>query len=356
VTKIPKRFLLVGPMPPPNGGATVLFEHLVNYLCIQDYIIVTVDTSPAIAGAQQSIVSKFLSRFWRLFKVVYLILLNLKQSDILFLNVSKSGFAFFLPLGLVLCKVFSKKLVVRKFGGDFYDEMLSRGKKSLTFRFLGYADKVFFETKRELELYKTLSNKCNVSWFPNCREFSSELCQSEITEEAVLKVVFVGEVKEDKGIEILLDADLNDLSVQVDVYGPLCKGVDETSFGRNSKVFYRGVLSRDVINQTLSKYDCLILPTFYKGEGYPGVILEAFGAGLAVITTEWNAIPELIEDGQNGILLPVKDSLAIRNAFSRLLDSPLLLSDMKSKAFLCIEYYEVNSVHRRVIKEIEAIE
>nr|WP_297347952.1 glycosyltransferase family 4 protein [uncultured Glaciecola sp.] len=347
--------LMVGPLPPPNGGATILFECLIQYVKMNDYDVKVIDTSPTTAGAQQGVFNKIFSRLGRFFKVTISILANIQKCKVLFLNVSKNGFVFYLPLCIIICKIFSKKIIVRKFGGDFFDIMKLHGNKSLTLKMLGIADKVFFETKREIELYKSISKKDNVSWFPNCREFDTSPHLTSSLGSGPLKIVFVGEVKPDKGINVLLDSDLSDLNVQIDVFGPLCDGIIKESFRRNSKISYCGILSRDVLTQTLSKYDCLILPTFYKGEGYPGVILEAFSAGLAIITTKWKAIPELITDEINGLLLPINDPVAIRNAITYLEGNPELLLNMKSEALKCRENFEVNKVHFRVIKEVEAI-
>ena len=54
-------------------------------------------------------------------------------------------------------------------------------------------------------------------------------------------------------------------------------------------------------------YDVLILPTYHEGEGYPGIILEAFSLGLPVISTNWNSIPEIVKHNENGLLVPIKD-------------------------------------------------
>ncbi len=48
--------------------------------------------------------------------------------------------------------------------------------------------------------------------------------------------------------------------------------------------------------RTLSKYDEVLLPTYYPGEGYPGIIIEAYSVGIPVITTKWKSIPEIADD------------------------------------------------------------
>jgi glycosyltransferase involved in cell wall biosynthesis len=54
---------------------------------------------------------------------------------------------------------------------------------------------------------------------------------------------------------------------------------------------------------TLRNYDALIFPSYYQGEGHPGVLVEAMMAGLPIITTQFRSIPELVQDGVNGLLM-----------------------------------------------------
>jgi glycosyltransferase involved in cell wall biosynthesis len=60
----------------------------------------------------------------------------------------------------------------------------------------------------------------------------------------------------------------------------------------------------------------LILPTYHVGEGYPGIIIEAFSIGMPVISTYWNSIPELISHNKNGLLVPIKDLDSLVNSIS----------------------------------------
>jgi len=66
--------------------------------------------------------------------------------------------------------------------------------------------------------------------------------------------------------------------------------------------------------ETIQKYDVLILPTFYQGEGYPGVIIEAYSLGLPVITTNWKAIPEIVENRKTGLLIEPRSTAALVDA------------------------------------------
>jgi glycosyltransferase involved in cell wall biosynthesis len=64
----------------------------------------------------------------------------------------------------------------------------------------------------------------------------------------------------------------------------------------------------------LADYDVLVLPTFWKGEGYPGVIIEAFCAGVPVIATSLDGIKEIVSHGKNGLLVQPKNVAELAGA------------------------------------------
>jgi len=65
------------------------------------------------------------------------------------------------------------------------------------------------------------------------------------------------------------------------------------------------------------------------GEGgsdnLPTVIAEAMLAGVPVISTPLAGVPEMIDDGEDGVLVPVRDSIRLSEAIARLLADPVRL-------------------------------
>jgi glycosyltransferase involved in cell wall biosynthesis len=62
-------------------------------------------------------------------------------------------------------------------------------------------------------------------------------------------------------------------------------------------------------------------------DGIPNVLMEAMSVGLPVVTTRISGIPELINDGVNGLLIPPEDPTALAQAFVRLIeDNPLAIN------------------------------
>ena len=73
-------------------------------------------------------------------------------------------------------------------------------------------------------------------------------------------------------------------------------------------------------NQYLKALDVFVLPSLK--EGLPYVIMEAMAAGLPVIATNVGGMPDMIADGDVGILVPPKDSQALAKAIETLAANP----------------------------------
>jgi glycosyltransferase involved in cell wall biosynthesis len=79
------------------------------------------------------------------------------------------------------------------------------------------------------------------------------------------------------------------------------------------------------------------------------VILEAFAHGIAVVATPVGAVPEVIEDGRNGLLIPVGDVDALAHALRRLIEDPLMRARLGEAARRDhAERYEIGGYIKRL--------
>jgi glycosyltransferase involved in cell wall biosynthesis len=68
------------------------------------------------------------------------------------------------------------------------------------------------------------------------------------------------------------------------------------------------------------RHDLLVFPSTYEGFGL--VLLEAMSQGLPVVATPVGCVPDLVRDGDTGVIVPVRDGMALADAVIRLMDSP----------------------------------
>jgi glycosyltransferase involved in cell wall biosynthesis len=67
----------------------------------------------------------------------------------------------------------------------------------------------------------------------------------------------------------------------------------------------------------LPEVDVMVLPSHY-GEGVPRSLIEAAACGLPCVTTDAPGCREIVEDGVNGYLVPVRDAKALADSIRRL--------------------------------------
>jgi glycosyltransferase involved in cell wall biosynthesis len=110
--------------------------------------------------------------------------------------------------------------------------------------------------------------------------------------------------------------------ITLDLYGPVREGYEECFQAlleqAGEAVTHHGYVDHGEMLRSYPNYDVLVLPTTYPGEGYPGVIIEALANGLPVIATRWRAIPEIVKDGENGLLCEPKDIDSLADCLTRI--------------------------------------
>jgi glycosyltransferase involved in cell wall biosynthesis len=83
-----------------------------------------------------------------------------------------------------------------------------------------------------------------------------------------------------------------------------------------------GLQPRHRVLELLAQADVKALPSI--SEGIPVSLMEALAMGLPAVATAISGVPELIEDGQTGLLVPARDGQALATAISKLYGAPEL--------------------------------
>ena len=93
--------------------------------------------------------------------------------------------------------------------------------------------------------------------------------------------------------------------------------------GLEDRTILTGHLSRQEMFDHLPLYDVLVYPSLFA-EGCPLSMLEGMSMGRTIVASNSGAIPEMIRDGESGLLVESGDSNAISHALERLLRNPAL--------------------------------
>jgi glycosyltransferase involved in cell wall biosynthesis len=104
----------------------------------------------------------------------------------------------------------------------------------------------------------------------------------------------------------------------------------------------------DNIRSYMQKADVIVLPSYYR-EGIPLSLLEGAAMGMPIITTDSTGCREVVEDGKNGFLVPIRDVAKLSSAMERFTKKPMLVSRMgKESRKLAVKKFD----SRRIVKEI----
>ncbi len=162
------------------------------------------------------------------------------------------------------------------------------------------------------------------------------------------EILCVGRLTPAKGQHILIDA-LEKLTregrqVRLRLVG---SGPDEASLREHAArvtarecVVFEGAISQDRIRDFYAAADVFCLPSF--AEGLPVVLMEAMAMEIPCVTTHIAGIPELIRDGEDGLLVPPSDLESLAGALARLMDDAELRQRMgKNGRTRVREHYEL---------------
>jgi glycosyltransferase involved in cell wall biosynthesis len=84
--------------------------------------------------------------------------------------------------------------------------------------------------------------------------------------------------------------------------------------------------ARRDLGNLLAAMDMFVMPSLW--EGLPLSLVLAMGAGVPVVATAIAGIPEVVQDGRSGLLVPPGDPVALGAALARLADDPVLRARM----------------------------
>lgn len=149
------------------------------------------------------------------------------------------------------------------------------------------------------------------------------------------KFVFMARICREKGCDLIFEAISklnNSFQYDMDFYGPVSKDYLSDFYKHINKfenVSYHGQVNPEDVFKTLSNYDCLLLPTYYEGEGFPGSIVDAFISGIPTIVSDWKDLSSFIENAKTGFVIPVKDSNSLAKKMCILISNSDLLYSMK---------------------------
>ncbi len=155
----------------------------------------------------------------------------------------------------------------------------------------------------------------------------------------VTRLLFVGRLASSKGVDVAIEA-LRPLTERhrftLTVLG---SGPDEAMLHEMAQnlhwVNFGGHVSVAEVSEAMNQADLLLVPSTWR-ENSPGVVLQAHAIGLPVLASRTGGIPELIEEGVDGLLVAPGDVDRWRAELDRLLGNPDEISRLRSNVVAAI--------------------
>ena len=230
-------------------------------------------------------------------------------------------------------------------GIDLYRNQLHLREKLL------YADQIItcskfnrkFINDRFSEIFELISDKIYVHY--HGLDFGEFLYEPD--GRIPRRIVAVGSLEKYKGFDYLLRAvhelGIRGIDYEVELVGDGQESDHLQALANklqiSEKVKFRGWLHHKEVQSAIRQATILVHPSPELNDGAPNVIKEAMALGTPVVASSVAAIPELLENGRNGLLAEPKDVNGLANAVETLLANPSL---RRKYADAAREYVEKN--------------
>ena len=321
------------------GGAAVLAQRIFEFITKHPFLLVKHYQIRHFWRSKFQLIDYFIWFFRFPFAIF--------SYDVVSFHVTRDFHFTIGPFLWIWAKLFHKKTFYHLFGGGFHRqyEKMPWFLKLLVEKTILKSDYFAVETL-EMKHYFQQKGYQNILWLPNSRKPVEDIKPDKKFSK---KLVFISRILPGKGVsELIRTAELLPDDYQLDVYGPFdTKYYKENPF-ENTKVNYKGIIHPDQVIEILLENDILLMPTYLDREGYPGIIIEALSAGIPVIATDCCVMSEMITDGYNGFLVPVRDALAIAKAVLRFNNDNY--QKFRQNALQSFEKFNSNKVFNKIVK------
>ncbi len=197
-------------------------------------------------------------------------------------------------------------------------------------------------------------------------EYYPDVHLQETGSPAPVNLLFVGVLRESKGVLVFLEACRLLAETNTPFQANLMGKFESEAFqekvwtlvrryGLEGSVHFLGVLTGDEKREAFTQADVFCFPTHFESEALSVVLIEALSFGLPIVATQWRGLPSLVEDGDNGFLVPIKDPDAVADRLRRLIADPDLRHRMGQQGRArYLDRYTVAKYHERINRVFQA--
>lgn len=336
--------LFIAPLPPPVHGSAMVSQQIKDSKLICDSFRcdwVNLSTSRSMGEIGQ----RNLIKVWRFLSALFITFWKLltQRYALCYIAIACRGSGFLKDAPFVLlCKLFRRKMVIHHHNKGMANDVDRMPFKLLMPMVYKNAKVILLSWHLYFDIEKIVPKE-NVMICPNGIVADNlEHINVAKSENRVPHLLFLSNLMESKGVYVLLDACkiLKDKGVEFvcDFVGGETSEIDSDMF--NIEVNHRGLGSHVIYNgrkygtekaRFLADSDIFIHPTY--NDCFPLVLLEAMQYRLPIVTTNEGGIPDVVQDGVNGIICERQNVESLAAAIERLLLNPALRRQMGNAGY-----------------------
>jgi glycosyltransferase involved in cell wall biosynthesis len=269
------------------------------------------------------------------------------------LSLFRPGLCYFTPMskGIGFYKDFLVIAMVRLYGVKLVYHFHNKGVKTREGRFID--DRLYRLAFRNTDvillsrlLYPDISKYCPFNRVHICQNGIPASVQPGTSAggDGVPVILFLSNLLRSKGVFVLLES-CKILAERNVAFKCIIAGGDgdltvaglesyARQMGLENRVVFPGKCIGAAKEDLFINSDIFVLPTYYFNECMPLVLLEAMKYSLPVVSTFEGAIPELVDDGVTGFLVPQKDPFLLADRIENLIGDKVLREEMGNKGFI----------------------
>jgi len=191
-----------------------------------------------------------------------------------------------------------------------------------------------------------ISSKKVIVVYPLISKGSSIIKKTSISKTSIISILFVGVINKRKGVDILCEAfsQLPRANLRLNLVGNNTIWLDYLSLilsylKDDKRIIMHGQLSNGDLSVLYKNSNIFVLPSYWEGFGI--ALVEAMRYGLPIISTNISAIPELIHNRRNGILVEPGNVEELRIALRTLIEDTQLREQYSQASYQ--KYNELSS-------------
>ncbi|MCK5615320.1 glycosyltransferase family 4 protein [Candidatus Pacearchaeota archaeon] len=361
-----KKILLIGPYPPPEHGTSIPFKIFCDFLKENigaNYHICILNSQTGDKAVEPLFSPSVILRVAKLFFSLIISMCSSKKIIIF----GSQRFVSFTGLIVLILRPLGKEVSIRINGGayEIYLEKMPFLLRTIVKKTLGLCCRIVVETEVVASQLKFVWPK-QLRVVSNYRNPIDGINYEKSNSNKQVKFIYTGVIRRSKGCQELIDAFLilkkrfseSKIGIRLilDFYGPIYDRdiIDERTLDLNddSRITFHGNISQSQLIEAYKLSDVFVFPSYWQTEGHSGALVEAMMVGFPVVAARWRATPEIIKDGQNGLLCSPKDVNSLVDCMEKMALDDKLRAKLAKAAFETSKRFNANIVCKQLAKAL----